>query len=162
MKYLKYFETKNSQITDHLDDIKSILYDLIDEYGIQELPDDLDEDDDSKPGIYYHLVDFYDIAEKTRGRNNQLRRPHIELIFYCIGGWELDSYLGDPNWTKKDAEQSNLKWYKYFDIIEKEVPMIVNRLKSMGYKVKYDTADDAPDRQELKDDSEFFIGIYLD
>lgn len=157
MKYLKYFETKNSQITDHLDDIKSILYDLIDEYGIQELPDDLDEDDDSKPGIYYHLANFYDIAEKTRGGRNQLRRPHVEIIFVCVGDWKLEFYLGDPNWTKKDSDEANLKWYKYFEIIKNKVPILANRLEKMGYRVKY---DEIPDKEELKDDSEFTIQIY--
>ena len=73
MKYLKRFENLNSltpeEVQFHLGEIKDLFQDYIDEYNIDELPDDLDEDDDSKPGIYYHISDFSEIADKFRRPN---------------------------------------------------------------------------------------------
>lgn len=60
MKYLKKFESgKNimtrKEILDLEMSIKDILQDVIDKYDLEELPDDMEEDDDSNPGLYYHL-----------------------------------------------------------------------------------------------------------
>jgi len=81
MKYLKRFENINTLSEDerqyHLEEIKSLFQDYIDEYNIDELPDDLDENDDSRPGIYYHISDFSEIADKYRRSNGVLRRSQF-------------------------------------------------------------------------------------
>jgi len=143
----------------HLDEIKSIFQDYIDEYNIDELPDDLDENDDSRPGIYYHIADFSEIADKYRRSNGVLRRPQFELTLYYTGQFYLNWYLGDKDWTEEDAKEKNVLWYKYFKLIGEDISKFVERLREVGYIVKYEIPEDI---EELKDDSEFNIFISLE
>ena len=163
MKYLKRFENINTLSEDerqyHLDEIKSLFQDYIDEYNIDELPDDLDENDDSRTGIYYHIADFSEIADKYRMPNGVLRRPQFELNLYCVGQFYLNWYLGDKDWTEEDAKEKNVIWYKYFKLIEEDISKFVERLREVGYIVKCEIPEDI---EELKDDSEFNIFISLE
>ena len=144
----------------HLDEIKSIFQDYIDEYNIDELPDDLDENDDSRPGIYYHIADFSEIADRHRRPNGVLRRPQFELTLYCYSEFYLNWYLGDKDWTEEDAKEKNVLWYKYFKLIGEDISKFVERLREAGgYIVKYEIPEDI---EELKDDSEFNIFISLE
>jgi hypothetical protein len=143
----------------HLDEIKSIFQDYIDEYNIDELPDDLDENDDSRPGIYYHISDFSEIADRHRRSNGVLRRPQFELTLYCAGQFYLNWYLGDKDWTEEDAKEKNVLWYKYFKLIEEDISKFVERLREVGYIVKYEIPEDILD---LVDDDEFNIFISLE
>jgi hypothetical protein len=70
MRYLKSFEN----MSDNFSEIKDIFLDYIDKYNIEELPDDLEEFDESKPVIYYHFSDFSNLAEMYRRSNGVLRR----------------------------------------------------------------------------------------
>jgi len=155
MKYLKYFEN-NSLSEDerqyHFDEIKSIFQDYIDEYNIDELPDDLDYGDYSRPGIYYHISDFYDIAEKSRRDNGSLRRCQYELTLYCPTEWTVDLDKEDPKYKI---------WSNYVKIIQQEVPEFVDRLQSIGYRSKYDELDQDDILELLVDDDEFTIQISL-
>jgi len=115
MKYLKYFENNNNSnhnIEDHIDEVKSVLYDIIDNYDIEEIPDDLDENDHSRPGIYYYI--YGGISSDS----------DISIIFYCPTDWF--SEILD----------------KYFILIKKEIPILAERLRRMGYDVKYDIPED--------------------
>jgi len=154
MKYLKYFEN-NSLSEDerqyHLDEIKSVFQDIIDDYNLEEIPDDLDYGDYSRPGIYYHISDFYDIAEKSRRDNGSLRRCQYELTLYCPTEWTVDLDKEDPKYQI---------WSNYVKIIKQEVPEFVDRLQSIGYRSKYEELDQ--DILELLvDDDEFTIQISL-
>ena len=162
MKYIKKFEQTNtlseSEREYHLNEIHDLFLDCIDEYNIEELPDDMDEDDDSKPGIYYYISDFSEIADKFRRENGVLRRCQFELSLYCTSPYYLDFYVGDPNWTKADADEGNKIWRKYFKLISEDIDTYANRLRQAGYFVKYEK----PLVEELVDDSEFNIFISLE
>jgi len=164
MKYLKRFENLNSltpeEVQFHLGEIKDLFQDYIDEYNIDELPDDLDEDDDSKPGIYYHISDFSEIADKFRRPNGVLRRCQFELTLYCTGEYYLDWYKGDPEWTKEDADEKNKIWKKYFKLIGEDIENYADRLKQAGYIVKYRIPEELV--EELVEDDEFNIFISLE
>lgn len=155
MKYLKYFENINSN--EHIEEIKMSLYDIIDKYSIEELPDDLEEDDFSKSGIYYHLMDYYEIAEKFKRANGKLRRPHFELRFYCHSEYHLSHYLHDDE--PDNHKDENKIWTKFFNIIKNDIPILVKRLESMDYVVTHDEYPKNVD--ELLDDAEFNISISL-
>jgi len=163
MKYLKKFENLNTLTTDqikfHLGEIKDIFQDYIDEYNIDELPDDLEEDDDSRPGIYYHIVDFSEIADKQRRPNGVLRRCQFELTLYCVGQFYLNWYLGDKDWTEEDAKEKNVIWYKYFKLIGEDINKFVERLREVGYIVEYEIPEDM---EELVQDEDFTILISLE
>jgi len=119
----------------------------------------MDENDDSRPGIYYHIADFSEIADRHRRSNGALRRPQFELNLYCVGQFYLNWYLGDQDWTEEDAKEKNVIWYKYFKLIEEDISKFVERLREVGYIVKYEIPEDI---EELKDDSEFNIFISLE
>ena len=59
MKHLNTFESykgpsiPQEELDRFLDEIKSAFIDYIDEFDIEPIPDDLDENDDSNPGLYY-------------------------------------------------------------------------------------------------------------
>jgi len=155
MKYLKYFEN-NSLSEDerqyHLDEIKSVFQDIIDDYNLEEIPADLDYGDYSRPGIYYHISDFYDIAEKSRRDNGSLRRCQYELYLHCPTEWTVDLDKEDPKYKI---------WSNYVKIIQQEVPEFVDRLQSIGYRSKYDELDQDDILELLVDDDEFTIQISL-
>jgi hypothetical protein len=163
MKYLKRFENLNSltpeQVEFHLGEIKDLFQYYIDEYNIEEIPDDMDEDDDSRPGIYYHIADFSEIADKYRRPNGVLRRCQFELTLYCYGRFHLNWYFGDKDWTEEDAKEKNTIWYKYFKLIGEDIEKYVERLRQVGYIVKYKMPEDILD---LVDDNEFNIFISLE
>lgn len=162
MKYLKYFENNSlskDEIQYHLDEIKNLFQDYIDEYNIDELPDDLEEDDDSRPGIYYHIADFSEIADRHRRPNGVLRRPQFELTLYCYSEFYLNWYLGDKDWTEEDAKEKNVLWYKYFKLIGEDISKFAERLREVGYIVKYEIPEDM---EELVEDDEFNIFISLE
>ena len=149
MRYLKKFEQTNvlsdSEREYHLNEIHDLFLDCIDEYNIEELPDDMDEDDDSKPGIYYHISDFSEIADKFRRENGVLRRCQFELSLYCVGKYYPD-----------DVSET---WDKYFKLIGNGINNYANRLKQAGYFVKYELSENIED---LVEDSEFNIFISLE
>ena len=94
MRYIKTYENFNHQ--DALEEIKSVFQDIIDDYNLEELPNDLDDVDYSRPGIYYYISDFYYMAEKTRRDNGTLRRCQFELTLYCPTEWTADLDKEDP------------------------------------------------------------------
>jgi len=74
MKHLNTFESykrpsiPQEELDRFLDEIKSAFIEYIDEYDIELIPDDLDENDDSKPGIYYNLYwSWHDTRRKKIG-----------------------------------------------------------------------------------------------
>jgi hypothetical protein len=76
MKHLNTFESygynkphiPQEELNRYLDEIKSAFLEYIDEFDIEQIPDDLDEDDDSMPGLYYNLYwDWYDKNRKRIG-----------------------------------------------------------------------------------------------
>lgn len=156
MKYLKYFENLNTltpeQIKFHLGEIKDIFQDYIDEYNIEELPDDLDENDDSRPGIYYYISDFSEIADKQRRPNGVLRRCQFELTLYCQSPWYGET------WREDEEKEKNVIWERYFKLI-KDISKFVERLREVGYIVKYEVPEDI---EELVEDDEFNILISLE
>lgn len=155
MRYIKAYENFNHQ--DALEEIKSVFQDIIDDYNLQELPDDLDYGDFSRPGIYYHLSDFYDIAEKSRRDNGTLRRCQFELTLYCPTDWTADLDREDPKYKI---------WSDYLKIITTELGDFKLRLETMGYRVKFVPSgldllgSDA--LEYLIEDDEFTIEISLD
>ena len=151
MRYIKTYESFNYQ--DALEEIKSVFQDIIDDYNLEELPDDLDYGDYSRPGIYYNLSDFYDIAEKSRRDNGTLRRCQFELTLYCPTEWTADLDKKDPKYQI---------WSNYVKIIQQEVPEFVDRLQSMGYRLKYEELDQDDILELLVEDDEFTIQISLD
>jgi 6-pyruvoyl-tetrahydropterin synthase len=152
MKYLKYFENNSlseDDISYHLDEIKNIFQDYIDEYDIEELPDDLEENDDSKPGIYYHIYNFCEATDKFRRPNGVLRRSQFELTLYCYG----------------EFTHKNIIWEKYFKLIAEDIDKYAERLREVGYIVKYElpvelVRDHNP--EQLVEDPEFNISIALE
>lgn len=136
-----------------IEEIKSVFQDIIDDYNLEELPADLDYGDYSRPGIYYHISNFYDIAEKSRRDNGTLRRCQYELTLYCPTEWTVDLDKEDPKYQI---------WSNYVKIIQKEVPEFVDRLQSMGYRLKYEELDQDDILELLVDDDEFTIQISLD
>jgi hypothetical protein len=158
MKYLKRFENLNSltpeQVEFHLGEIKDLFQDYIDEYNIEELPDDMEEDDDSKPGIYYHISDFSEIAEKHRRPNGVLRRSQFELTLYCTSPWYGES------WRDEDEKKKNIIWERYFKLISEDIEKYIERLKDSGYIIKYRMPEELV--EELVEDSEFNIFISLE
>jgi hypothetical protein len=158
MKYLKRFENLNSltpeQVEFHLEEIKDLFQDYIDEYNIEELPDDMEEDDDSKPGIYYHISDFSEIAEKHRRPNGVLRRSQFELTLYCTSPWYGES------WRDEDKKKKNIIWERYFKLISEDIEKYIERLKDSGYIIKYRMPEELV--EELVEDSEFNIFISLE
>lgn len=136
-----------------LEEIKSVFQDIIDEYSLGELPDDLDYGDYSRPGIYYHISDFYYNAESSRRDNGTLRRCQYELTLYCPTEWTADLDKEDPKYQI---------WTNYVKIIQKEIMEFVDRLKLIGYGVKYERLYPNDILSELIDDDEFNIQISLD
>lgn len=158
MKYLKRFENLNSltpeEVQFHLGEIKDLFQDYIDEYNIDELPDDLDEDDDSKPGIYYHISDFSEIAHKFRRPNGVLRRCQFELTLYCPSPWYGES------WRDEEERDKNIIWERYFKLIGEDIENYADRLRQAGYIVKYSMPEELV--EELVEDDEFNIFISLE
>jgi hypothetical protein len=150
MKYLKTYESFDSK--EHIEEIKSVFQDIIDDYNLEELPDDLDYGDYSRPGIYYHFSDYYDMAEKSRRDNGTLRRCQYELTLYCPTEWTADLEKEDPKYQI---------WSHYVKIIQEEIPEFTSRLKGMGYGVKYERSWPDDILSELIDDDEFTIQISL-
>jgi hypothetical protein len=154
MRHIKTYENFNHQ--DALEEIKSVFQDIIDDYNLQELPDDLDYGDFSRPGIYYHLSNFYDVAEKTRRDNGTLRRCQFELTLYCPTDWTADL-------SKEDTKYKI--WSDYLKIITSELGDFKLRLETMGYRIKFERLDllKTDDILEyLIEDDEFTIEISLD
>lgn len=158
MKYLKTYEAyesmilSKSEIEYHLDEIKNIFQYYIDEYNIDELPDDLDENDDSRPGIYYYISDFSEIAEKQRRPNGVLRRCQFELTLYCQSPWYGET------WREDEEKEKNVIWKRYFKLIG-DIDKFAERLREVGYIVKYEIPEDI---EELVEDDEFNILISLE
>jgi len=155
MNYLKTFEGFNNQ--DAAEEIKSVFQDIIDDYNLQELPDDLDYGNDfSKPGIYYHISNFYEVAEKTRRDNGTLRRCHFELTLYCPTPWYPDFDKEDPKYKI---------WSDYVKIVSDELEHFKSRLESIGYRVKFTRLDMFKSDEVvdyLLEDDEFTIEISVD
>ena len=154
MRYIKTYENFNHQ--DALEEIKSVFQDIIDDYNLQELPDDLDYGDFSRPGIYYHLSNFYDVAEKTRRDNGTLRRCQFELTLYCPTLYTTDLSKEDPKYKI---------WSDYLKIITTELDDFKLRLENMGYRVKsvrFDGFDTEQILDFLLEDDELTIEISLD
>jgi hypothetical protein len=121
MKHLKKFEDldvsenrSKEEIQSHLDEIKSVFQEYIDDFDIEELPADLEadphadqEDDDSVSGLFYHLY-------KRRGMN---------LLLF-----QFDFYLYD----NEDGDFINkfIRFLEFKDEIKKS-------LTSRGYDVSY-------------------------
>jgi hypothetical protein len=150
MRYIKTYESFDSK--EHIEEIKSVFQDIIDDYNLEELPDDLDYGDYSRPGIYYHFSDCYDMAEKSRRDNGTLRRCQYELTLYCPTEWTADLDKEDPKYQI---------WSYYVKIIQEEIPEFTSRLKDMGYGVKYERLWPDDILSELIDDDEFTIQISL-
>lgn len=115
MKYLKMYEDLNN-IDYHLDEVKMIFFDYIDKYDMEELPEDLEEDDTSRPGIYY---DIYVVD------NNK----EISLTIYCQSEWVQD-------WLVGGDDNLNKLWKKFDKFID-ELPKFRERLESAGYIIYY-------------------------
>ena len=136
MKYLKRFENLNSltpeEVQFHLDEIKSAFLEYTDEFDIEQIPDDLDEDDDSMPGLYYNL--YWDWHDKNRKRI----------------GFEFSIYL---YWSDKRNKKIFVdKFFEFYSKLED----VKSHLKSMGYEMRYDGLD----AEEFSEDpDEFCIKI---
>lgn len=137
MKYLKKFENHNSKISQEdldimLDEIKSSFIEYLDEYNIELIPDDLEEDDDSDPGIYYNLHwSWHDIKRKQIG---------FELPIYIY-------------WNDERSKSIFVnRFFEFYDKLED----IKSHLKSMGYNMKYDGIDE---EEFSEDPDEFCIKI---
>jgi hypothetical protein len=134
MKYLKTFEnsdTDKPDITSHLTTIKAIFQDYIDEYDIEELPDDLDEDDDTRPGFYYHLY--------WVGTDFNRRKLYFEFNVYVI---HFDGYINDYYDTESFKNQYNILNKKVENFI-KNNDKIKSQLKSFDYDCIIKTDDDS-------------------
>jgi hypothetical protein len=125
MKYLKYFEGTDNSKSDipqedldrMLDEIKSAFIEYLDEYDIELIPDDLDENDDSRTGLYYDLWwNWYDTRNKKIG---------FEFSIYI--------YWND-NFSKSLVVN---RFYNFYDKLED----IKSHLDSMGYQMRYDGID---------------------
>lgn len=125
MKYLKLYEDLNN-IDYHLDEVKMIFFDYIDEYDMEELPEDLEEDDTSRPGLYYNL---YVNNEKPFMYNKE-----INLVIYCQSEWF-------PEWIEDD--KLNKLWITFDNFLDNSVPKFIERLESAGYKIIYDMPIDS-------------------
>ena len=117
MKYLKKFEDldvsenrSKEEIQSHLDEIKSVFQEYIDDFDIEELPADLEEDDDSVSGLFYHL--YWYATDKRRGK----------LLF------QFDFYIYDNE--NRDFRYKFIEFLKFKDEIKKS-------LTSRGYGVVY-------------------------
>lgn len=62
-----------------ISDIESLFFDIVDEYNIEELPDDIDIGEDIN-GIYYHINDF--------PLRVDLEKPYVEILIW-IGNEDL-------------------------------------------------------------------------
>ena len=123
MKYLKKFEDLDlakEDIQFHLDELKSIFQEYIDDFDIEELPADLEadphadqEDDDSVSGLFYHLY-------KRRGKT------YMNLSSFAL--FQFDFYLYD----NEDGDFINkfIRFLEFKDEIKKS-------LTSRGYDVSY-------------------------
>jgi hypothetical protein len=140
MKYLKYFEGADNSKSDipqedldrMLDEIKSTFIEYLDEYDIELIPDDLDENDDSRTGLYYDLWwNWYDTRNKK-----------IEFEFSIYIYW-------NDNFNKSLVVN---RFYKFYDKLED----IKSHLESMGYKMRYDGIDE---EEFSEDPDEFCIKI---
>ena len=135
MKYLKKFEDLDlakEDIQFHLDEVKSIFQEYIDEYDIELIPDDLDEDDNSRPGLYYNLYSSW----------TDYKRKQI--------GFELPIYI---YWNGEFSKSLVInRFYKFYDKLED----MKSRLESMGYNMRYDGIN----KEEFSEDPDgFFIKI---
>lgn len=112
MKYLKKFESlsKNDEIDTHLDEIKSVFQEYIDDFYIEELPADLEEDDDTVTGLFYHL--YWYATDKRREK----------MLF------QFDFYIYDNE--NRDFRDKFIQFLKFKDEIK-------NSLTSRGYQVTY-------------------------
>jgi hypothetical protein len=120
MKHLNTFESHNrphipqEELDKHLDEIKSAFIEYIDEFDIELIPDDLDLDDDSQPGIYYNLYWSW----------HDTRRKKI--------GFEFSIYL---YWNDKRTKKIFVdKFFEFYSKLE----YVKSHLKSMGYEMRYD------------------------
>jgi hypothetical protein len=115
MKYLKMYEDLNN-IDYHLDEVKMIFFDYIDKYDMEELPEDLEEDDTSRPGLYYNI--YVDDNKE------------ISLTIYCQSEWVQDWLVGGDNLNKL--------WKKFDKFIDNSVPKFIERLENAGYDIIYE------------------------
>ncbi len=141
MKYLKKFESNfvtnrpnipKEDLDRMLDEIKSAFIEYLDEYDIELIPDDLDEDDDSKPGLYYNLWwNWHDT------RNKKI-------------GFELPIYI---YWNDERSKSIFVnRFFEFYDKLED----IKSHLESMGYQMRYDGIDE---EEFSEDPNEFCIKI---
>lgn len=134
MKYLKMYEDLNN-IDYHLDEVKMIFFDYIDKYDMEELPEDLEEDDTSRPGIYYDIyvdVCFFKVASAASLRDNK----EISLTIYCQSEWMPEHFINDKDFFDETGEEKN-KYWKKFDKFIGELPKFRERLESAGYIIYY-------------------------
>ena len=114
MKYLKEFESYNipekEDIQVHLDEIKSVFQEYIDDFNIEELPADLDEDDDTVTGLFYHLYWY--------GTDKKREKIHFQFDFYIYDNED------------RDFRYKFIEFLKFKDEIKKS-------LTSRGYDVVY-------------------------
>lgn len=163
MKYLKTYEAyesmilSKSEIEYHLDEIKNIFQDYIDEYNIEELDRLSSQYDGSKSGIFYHICHFNEIdsGEVPGFRNNYWRptvsigngniwRPQFQLELYC---------------QSTNDEEEKIIWNRYFKLIKEDISKYIERLKEVGYFV---SGNNYPNNlEELVKDDEFNILISL-
>lgn len=138
MKHLNTFESykgpsiPQEELDRFLDEIKSAFIEYIDEYDIEPIPDDLDENDDSKPGLYYNLYWSW----------HDTRRKKI--------GFEFSIYL---YWNDKRTKTIFVdRFFEFYDKLED----VKSHLKSMGYEMRYDGLDE---EEFSEDPDEFCIKI---
>jgi hypothetical protein len=128
MKYLKKFE--NIEISEAekkhlLDQIKFVFFDLVDDFDMEEIPEDLNEQDDTRPGLYYHLYQSWvDLKRSKVG---------FELVIYIF-----------------DRLRQNIFHEKFLKLHER-LPELQNQLESMGFKVHYHELSE----DEIRDDLAF-------
>lgn len=119
MKYLKKFESEKiimtrKEILDLEMTIKDILQDVIDKYDLEELPDDMEEDDDSNPGLYYHLY--------WMGHDTIMKK-----VFY-----KCDFHLVDPTIDFESYPDTELT-LKFDDLYKDCAGKILQTLKSYDF-----------------------------
>jgi len=119
MKYLKKFESEKNiltrkEILDLKILIKDILQSVIDKYDLEELPDDMEEDDDSNPGLYYHLY--------CMGHHTVMKKVYFKCDFHLV----------DPTINFESNSDTELS-LKFDDLYKDCVGEILQTLKSYDF-----------------------------
>jgi len=113
MKYLKKFNESVGLSSEDREELKQEIMDyfqeIIDEFDLEELPDDLTEDDDT-PGIFYHIYEH----STLRDSQDRIGYDFVKIVIW-VGNNFIDKFKTLKSDLSQLCERLNRRGYRVIE-----------------------------------------------